>query len=128
MHLKPTPQHLNWCYGTSNLNTLSETSRTLPKVHQFFIKPHNLMISWLFSPNWCFTLTTPTIQRFMCSLHKTFTKGASILLAKVLESNYQWLQGKDIPDFLDFSSSFFFLFFLLLALLGSPWLFSSPKT
>ena len=66
---------------------------------QFFIKPHNLMISWLFSPNWGFTLITPTIQRFMCSLYKTYTKGASTLLAKVLESNYLWLQGKDIPDF-----------------------------
>ena len=61
---KTTPQHLNWCFGTSKHKTLGETPRTLPKVHQFFIKPQNLIIPCLFSPNWGFTLITPTIQRF----------------------------------------------------------------
>ena len=81
---------------------------------QFFIKPHNLMISWLFYTNGGFTLTIPTIQEFMYSLHKPRLKEKQISIQN-LRIHIKNPNIKDsIPDF------YLFLLLLPLPLLPLP--------
>ena len=57
------------------------------------------MIPCLFSPNWGFTLITPTIQEFMCSLHKPRLKEKQIFIQN-LRIHIKNLNIKDsIPGF-----------------------------